>query len=128
MYDSEGDSSDSEIVIMKKCLDVELPPDFDPTKPPETGEEYVQYVMYERKMCKKWVVAENINKTELEKNQTFYVTVNEGCVKAPDSMLPTEEWQLEQLEKFSEFRKFITPSVPETPDGEKLQNFHKDLN
>lgn len=85
-------SSDEETGLLKKALDIKISEDFDPTKVPLTGiivpnkwlllniqiemlfvlpgEEYVQYVMYERKQCKKWLTVD-IDRTKFKKKPSL---------------------------------------------------------
>lgn len=64
--DNFENSSDEEDGILKKALHAELPEDFDPSKVPTNGEEYLHHVIYERKHCKKWVTVD-IDRSKLKK-------------------------------------------------------------
>lgn len=60
--------------ILRKAIGVEdFPKDYDPTKMPQTGEEYLHYVMYEAKQCQEWIKADiDEEKLDQEKKAIVY--------------------------------------------------------
>ncbi|XP_022917760.1 gem-associated protein 2 [Onthophagus taurus] len=109
----EESSSDEEITLLRKAVDVELPKNFDPTKVPENGTEYLHLVMYEAKRCKQWVTADiDANKI---KEPTLKVDLIDNCEKAPQQMIPSIHWQKEKLKAFTDLRQFLEKHASENP-------------
>ncbi|GJQ86865.1 hypothetical protein Trydic_g19533 [Trypoxylus dichotomus] len=108
--------------MLKKALDVTLPDDFDPNIVPQNGEEYLQLVMYEAKQCKKWV-AVDVDRSKL-KEPTLKIDMIENCAKAPQDMLPSEQWQKEKLKDFSNLRQFLESKIEKNPNLETVQDSH----
>ncbi|KAF7273130.1 hypothetical protein GWI33_014124 [Rhynchophorus ferrugineus] len=121
MHPSESDSSDDEFGIQKKALDVSLPEDFDPNSIPQTGEEYLQHVIYERtKKCKKWVTA-NKDFSRFNKNQTVHINNDVVNKKALDKFYPTKEWQDKALESFTQLRNFVNNTEKPAPGKDRFK-------
>ncbi|KAL1494583.1 hypothetical protein ABEB36_010158 [Hypothenemus hampei] len=107
----DSDSSDDEYGLGKKALDVNLPEHFDPNSVPQTGEEYLHHVIYERtKKCKKWVTAEG-DFTRFNKNQTIHLTKDVDKPKALDKFYPTKEWQENAITDFIQLRNLIKNTI-----------------
>ncbi|KAJ3626156.1 hypothetical protein MTP99_016674 [Tenebrio molitor] len=108
MSDNEDsfDEEEDDYGILKKALHVELPENFNPNKIPQTGEEYLQHVVYERTKCKTWVTA-NIDRNKFKNQQTFKLELDKSVKEAPQSLLPSREWQTQKIEDFTNFRNFI---------------------
>ncbi|XP_030573191.1 protein Gemin2 [Drosophila novamexicana] len=87
-----------------QALEIREPDDnFDPQKPPQTGEEYLMHMLYERKRCPAVVTKRS---TKITNN----VTTN-GCemLHSPPMpphrcLLPTPEWRDAQVKSFSKAR------------------------
>ncbi|KAJ3643479.1 hypothetical protein Zmor_026188 [Zophobas morio] len=105
-YDDSFDEEDDDSGILKQALHVEFPDDFNPDKVPQTGEEYLQHVIYERKKYKQWVTVD-IDRSKFKNQQTLKVEVGNSIKKAPSMLIPTREWQMAKIEDFTNFRKFI---------------------
>uniref|UniRef100_A0A1Q3F2F0 Gem-associated protein 2 n=1 Tax=Culex tarsalis TaxID=7177 RepID=A0A1Q3F2F0_CULTA len=97
-------------VIQKLALAVDPPDeDFDPDVQPETGEQYLQKVMYERKNCPSVVVVKPSPKRRAAQ-ATGSGIVPASSVKnsAHRTLIPTKEWEALQIQKFTELRDTIT--------------------
>ncbi|XP_030753648.1 gem-associated protein 2 [Sitophilus oryzae] len=115
MYLSDSESSSDESGIQKKALDVCIPENFDPNSIPQTGEEYLQHVIYERtKKCKKWVTAK-ADFTKFTKNQTVHINKDVATSKALDKFYPTKDWQDNALKDFIQLRNFVNNSKTALP-------------
>ncbi|XP_017769586.1 PREDICTED: gem-associated protein 2 [Nicrophorus vespilloides] len=101
----DSDSSDCETGMLKRALHVDLPADFDPNKIPQNGEEYLQSVMFETKMCQKVVMVPLDERKK--KNVNYTLPVREECTRAPNELIPSLEWQEEKVKDFEKFRKFL---------------------
>jgi len=104
---------DAEEELLAKALYVEDGSDasvpFDPTKPPATAEEYLKSVMQEAKHLEGVAIAKNANKLTSNKVQ---VTVREKAdIKQSKAILPTQEWQNQQIKDFSETRAIFARHV-----------------
>ncbi|XP_041770079.1 protein Gemin2 [Anopheles merus] len=117
--------------IQKPALAVE-PPDanFDPNLTPETGEQYLQKVMYERGKCPVVVVAEKPQPSRQQKALSGLAAVPTDDVKnvAHRALIPTREWETMQNQKFSELRDTITAYRSSAQYEENLQRTHVYLN
>ncbi|EAL39819.3 AGAP005413-PB [Anopheles gambiae str. PEST] len=117
--------------IQKPALAVE-PPDanFDPNLTPETGEQYLQKVMYERGKCPVVVVAEKPQPRRQQKALSGLAAVPTDDVKnvAHRALIPTREWETMQNQKFSELRDTITAYRSSAQYEENLQRTHVYLN
>uniref|UniRef100_A0A182PL78 Gem-associated protein 2 n=1 Tax=Anopheles epiroticus TaxID=199890 RepID=A0A182PL78_9DIPT len=117
--------------IQKPALAVE-PPDanFDPNLTPETGEQYLQKVMYERGKCPVVVVAEKPQSRRQQKALSGLAAVPVDDVKnvAHRALIPTREWETMQNQKFSELRDIITSYRSGPQYQENLQRTHVFLN
>ncbi|KAF2893201.1 hypothetical protein ILUMI_12973 [Ignelater luminosus] len=106
-YDS--DEFYEEVIGCKKCCAVELPDDFDPNKPPTTGEEYLQHVMYETQNYKAistdTVLKKKVNEFPLLPEEPTYIVPE-------SSLLPSREWNEQKLAEFIKFRKYIHSKLP----------------
>uniref|UniRef100_A0A182N931 Gem-associated protein 2 n=1 Tax=Anopheles dirus TaxID=7168 RepID=A0A182N931_9DIPT len=118
--------------IQKPALAVE-PPDenFDPDLTPETGEQYLQKVMYERGKCPVVVVA--AKPQSLRHNQKVLsglaaLPTDEVKNVAHRALMPTREWESMQNQKFSELRDTITAYRGSAQYEENLQRTHVFLN
>ncbi|KXJ75889.1 hypothetical protein RP20_CCG010792 [Aedes albopictus] len=128
-------------VIQKQALAVD-PPDeyFDPDLQPETGEQYLQKVIYERKHCPAVVVAKPSPKRRHQQHQqqgqpgprslTGSGAIPMDLVKnvAPRALMPTKEWESIQNRKFTELRDTITGYRNGPHYQENLQKTHIYLN
>ncbi|KFB48201.1 AGAP005413-PA-like protein [Anopheles sinensis] len=118
--------------IQKPALAVD-PPDenFDPDLIPETGEQYLQKVMYERGKCPVVVVAAKPhNRHNPQKVLTGLGALPTDDVKnvAPQALMPTKEWESMQNQKFAELRDIITSYRGSAQYSENLQRTHVFLN
>lgn len=123
--DFGSDTSSDDYAIQKKALDVQLPEDFNPNAIPQTGEEYLQHVIYERtKKCRKWVTAKQ-DFTVFNKNQTVHITEDTEVKKALDKFYPSRKWQDKAFKDFTELRNFIHNNGPFDPKKELMitENF-----
>ncbi|KAK4875988.1 hypothetical protein RN001_012410 [Aquatica leii] len=120
MYSSESSDYESDCEFnSKKFFSVELPDDFDPSKPPSTGEEYLQHVVYEARKCQR-VASVNVDSRKFEQNQTIWVpNTDNSYVTAPKSMLPSKAWQENIVKEFSEYREYVSSRLPKTPNPNK---------
>ncbi|GLV44506.1 Gemin 2 [Carabus blaptoides fortunei] len=101
------DEADNCEGLLRKALAVQdVPDDFDPNKVPQTGEEYLHYVMYEARQCKEWVTA-SIDKGKLRQKQPLFIEEPTGFISAPSEMLPSLQWQQKTVSDFSAFRLHI---------------------
>ncbi|CAH0554345.1 unnamed protein product [Brassicogethes aeneus] len=116
MYESDSSEDEKCNGLMKKALDVELPDNFDPNSVPQTGEEYLHHVIYERSKCKAWVTAK-VDSDKFKHKQTFKINVDENVVpKINKDLLPTKEWQTKKIRDFTEFRTFIESQIESEGD------------
>ncbi|XP_049541449.1 protein Gemin2 [Anopheles darlingi] len=117
-------------LIQKPALAVD-PPDesFDPNQEPETGEQYLQKVMYERNRCPMVVVAANPH-TDQQKSLsgTAALPANSVTNSAHQTLIPTKEWESMQNQKFTELRDTITSYRCSSQFQENLQRTHVFLN
>lgn len=97
---------DAEEELLAKALyvddakDVSVP--FDPNKPPATAEEYLKSVMKEAQNLDGVSIAKNANKLT---SNTVHVAIREKAnIKQSSTILPTQEWQNEQISEFSKTR------------------------
>ncbi|EDS31690.1 survival motor neuron-interacting protein 1 [Culex quinquefasciatus] len=96
-------------VIQKLALAVDPPDeDFDPDLQPETGEQYLQKVMYERKKCPSVVVVRPSPKRRLQASGSGIVPASSVRNRAHRMLIPTKEWEAMQIQKFAELRDTIT--------------------
>ncbi|XP_062549949.1 protein Gemin2 [Armigeres subalbatus] len=124
-------------VIQKQALAVD-PPDeyFDPDLQPETGEQYLQKVIYERKHCPAVVVAKSSPKRRHNHlQQEIRSLTGSGAIPmdlvknvAPRTLMPTKEWESIQNKKFAELRDTITGYRNGAHYQENLQKTHIYLN
>ncbi|XP_008199651.2 gem-associated protein 2 [Tribolium castaneum] len=104
-YDESFDEDDDDCGILKQALHVEFPENFNPNKVPQTGEEYLQHVIYERRQCKTWLTAD-IDRSKFVNQQTLKLEV-ENPIKGASSLLPSKKWQTQKIDEFTSFQKFI---------------------
>ncbi|XP_055609182.1 protein Gemin2 [Uranotaenia lowii] len=99
-------------IIQKQAFVVD-PPDqyFNPDLQPETGEQYLQRVIYERKKCPAVVVV----KPSPKRRHPQSILTGSGAIPqqgvrniAPRSLIPTKEWESIQNKKFAELRDTIS--------------------
>ncbi|XP_058066909.1 protein Gemin2 [Anopheles bellator] len=118
-------------MIQKPALAVD-PPDenFDPDQTPETGEQYLQKVMYERGQCPMVMVAAKPQSCGVEKTLSGMAALPLDPVKnsAHQALMPTKEWESMQNKKFSELRDTITAYRVSPQYDENLQRTHVFLN
>ncbi|XP_050075311.1 protein Gemin2 [Anopheles maculipalpis] len=118
-------------MIQKPALAVE-PPDanFNPDLTPETGEQYLQKVMYERGKCPVVVCAEKPQSLHQQKTLSGTAALPTDEVKnvAHRALIPTREWETMQNQKFSELRDTITSYRGSAQYKENLQRTHVFLN
>ncbi|CAG9771629.1 unnamed protein product [Ceutorhynchus assimilis] len=111
----DTESSDEETVSQRKALDVQMPHDFDPNSIPQTGEEYLQHVIYERtKKCKTLVVA-NGDFSKFDKNRTIHLDKSSDVHKPLDKFIPTKEWLDNAIKDFTQLRNLIKNSSKDLP-------------
>uniref|UniRef100_A0A182QUK7 Gem-associated protein 2 n=1 Tax=Anopheles farauti TaxID=69004 RepID=A0A182QUK7_9DIPT len=118
--------------IQKPALAVE-PPDenFDPDVTPETGEQYLQKVMYERGKCPVVVVAakpQSLRHNQKALSGLAAIPTDEVKNVAHRALMPTREWESMQNQKFSELRDTITAYRGSAQYEENLQRTHVFLN
>lgn len=118
--------------IQKPALAVE-PPDenFDPDLTPETGEQYLQQVMYERGKCPVVVVApkpQSLRHTPKALSGLAALPTDGVKNVAHRALMPTREWESMQNQKFSELRDTITAYRGSAHYEENLQRTHVFLN
>uniref|UniRef100_A0AAR5QHK4 Gem-associated protein 2 n=1 Tax=Dendroctonus ponderosae TaxID=77166 RepID=A0AAR5QHK4_DENPD len=115
-----SESSDDECGVMRKALDVSLPDDFDPESIPQTGEEYLHHVIYERtNKCRKWVTAEG-DFTKYKKNQTVHVTIETESPKALEKFCPSKSWQDNALQDYIQLRTFLSNTQQPNPTDQSI--------
>lgn len=120
-------------VIQKQALAVDPPDaDFDPELPPETGEQYLQKVIYERKKCPTVVV---VRPSPKRRQQQPKILTGSGIIPvepvknvAPQALIPTREWESLQNKKFAELRDTITSYRNSAHFRENLEKTHIFLN
>ncbi|XP_066247813.1 protein Gemin2 [Euwallacea similis] len=111
MEDLTESSGDEYTGILKKFVDVQIPDDFDPNSVPQTGEEYLQHVIYERnKKCPKCVKAD-IDISKYRSNQTVFSYQYPGLPVALEKFYPTKTWRDKALYDFNQFRNFLANTV-----------------
>ncbi|XP_053675776.1 protein Gemin2 [Anopheles nili] len=117
--------------IQKPALAVD-PPDenFDPDLMPQTGEQYLQKVMYERGRCPVVVVAAKPQPMRQQKALSGIAALPTDEVKnvAHRALMPTKEWESMQNVKFTELRETITSYRTSSQYQENLQRAHVQLN
>ncbi|XP_018575992.1 gem-associated protein 2 [Anoplophora glabripennis] len=112
---SESDTSEEECEgLLKKALQVEFPENFNPNSVPQNGQEYLHHVIYERRRCRKLVTA-NIDTDRFKSKQTIHIALDNSKKEAPKYCIPSEEWQIEKLNDFSEFRQYVHSKILEEP-------------
>ncbi|XP_017072170.1 protein Gemin2 [Drosophila eugracilis] len=108
---------------------------FDPKKPPESGEEYLMHMLYERKRCPA-VVTKRSPKIKDNTGNTFEMLDN-PALPPFKCLLPTPEWRDEQVKSFQAARSQVlvlrrelanhnydqSAEPPLTSDQEKWQQF-----
>ncbi|XP_053688276.1 protein Gemin2 [Sabethes cyaneus] len=119
-------------VIQKLALAVD-PPDeyFDPELQPETGEQYLQKVIYERKHCPAVVVAKpTVQQCQRTKDLTGTGLVPTDSVKniALQVLIPTKEWESIQNKQFSDLRNTVTSYRNSQHYRDNLEKTHVFLN
>ncbi|XP_055534922.1 protein Gemin2 [Wyeomyia smithii] len=119
-------------VIQKLALAVD-PPDayFDPELQPETGEQYLQKVIYERNHCPAVVVVKpNFQHNKTTKNLTGSGLVPTDPVQniAPRVLIPTKEWESIQNKQFADLRNTITSYRNSKHYRDNLEKTHVFLN
>lgn len=114
---------------MLQCIEVFL-----------TGEEYLHHVIYERKHCKEWVTVD-IDRTKFESKRTVLVeevtqhvvknamrTKNllqeEPVPKAHESLLPSKDWQQQQIKDFLLLRKYVAEKAQAEPQVNLIHESH----
>ncbi|XP_043649220.1 protein Gemin2 [Drosophila teissieri] len=109
---------------------------FDPLKPPESGEEYLMHMFYERKRCPA-VVTKRSPKIRNNTGSTTLEMLDNPELPPFKSLLPTPEWQDEQVKSFQAARSQVlvlrrelvnnnydqSAEPPLTSDQEKWQEF-----
>ncbi|XP_044271635.1 gem-associated protein 2 [Tribolium madens] len=105
-YDESFDEDDDDCGILKQALHVEFPENFNPNKVPQTGEEYLQHVIYERRQCKTWLTAD-IDRSKFLNQQTLKLEVGNRINKGSPLLLPSKKWQTQKIDEFTSFQKFI---------------------
>ncbi|KAK9881014.1 hypothetical protein WA026_014357 [Henosepilachna vigintioctopunctata] len=110
-YDSDS-SGASDYGLMKQALPFNcvIPRNFDPSKIPQTAEEYLQYGVYERSLTKPWIRAK-IDPAKLTQNMCYQLKIDKLDNSVSTDFLPSQEWQKKKLEEFIEFRDFIQPRL-----------------
>ncbi|KAH8364145.1 hypothetical protein KR084_002981 [Drosophila pseudotakahashii] len=110
--------------------------DFDPKKPPESGEEYLMHMLYERKRCPAVVTKRSPKIKDNAKKNTFEMLDN-PALPPFKCLLPTPEWREEQVKSFQAARSQVlvlrrelashnydqSGEPPLTSDQEKWQEF-----
>ncbi|KAF5280990.1 hypothetical protein FQA39_LY05195 [Lamprigera yunnana] len=111
-YDSE-----EEFYNKRKWFDVQLPDDFNPSKQPTTGEEYLHHVMYEYKQCKKVVSAER-NFPKFKKTVVPFESFmkDNNFIAAPKTLTPSAEWQEKMIKEFTEYKEYVLTKLSATPN------------
>ncbi|KAL7305979.1 hypothetical protein TKK_0001449 [Trichogramma kaykai] len=84
---------------------------------PATGEEYIKRVIYEARNCDDVAYAK-IDDSRFKK-PTLNVKPLPECIKAPDCMGPTQEWQNHQISEFSQIRMEIAQFRDEIKNKKK---------
>ncbi|XP_016984476.2 protein Gemin2 [Drosophila rhopaloa] len=109
---------------------------FDPKKPPESGEEYLMHMLYERKRCPAVVTKRSSKIRDNAGNNTFEMMDN-PALPPFKCLLPTPEWRDEQVKSFQAARSQVlilrrelvnhnydqSAEPPLTSDQEKWQEF-----
>lgn len=81
---------------------------FNPDRVPQTAEEYLQQVIYERTCRVPEVVANHRNKPPAKSTTTWdKLTENNLQNRAPEDVMPTKEWTDIQLDVFQKLREKI---------------------
>lgn len=78
---------------------------YDPKESPSNGYEYLYQVIYESSKAPQTLVA-SIDTEKYKKNQTFYIQENK-TETIDKGFLPTDEWQVKQLQHFKVVRNLI---------------------
>ncbi|KAH8373479.1 hypothetical protein KR009_010579 [Drosophila setifemur] len=79
---------------------------FDPRKMPETGEEYLTHMLYERKLCPA-VVTKRSSKINDEVTNTSLELLENPALPPFKSVLPTPEWREAQVNSFQAARSHV---------------------
>ncbi|XP_037719093.1 protein Gemin2 [Drosophila subpulchrella] len=109
---------------------------FDPKKPPESGEEYLMHMLYERKRCPAVVTKRSPKIRDNAGNNTFEMLDN-PALPPFKCLLTTPEWRAEQVKSFQAARSQVlvlrmelvnhnydqSGEPPLTSDQEKWQEF-----
>ncbi|EDO32758.1 predicted protein [Nematostella vectensis] len=80
--------------------------EYDETKLPTTGLEYLRRVQQEAERCPEVVIADLTNK-EFGKKQTVKINQDSGCAPAPTGAAPSLEWQQQQAADFADVRQCL---------------------
>ncbi|XP_068149892.1 protein Gemin2 [Drosophila tropicalis] len=140
MQNKEKEEESFQLQALEIC---EPDASFDPTKPPETGEEYLTHMLYERKRCPAVVTRKcKVKPTAGNANQhaNHSLTMLESLpLCGYRQMLPTPEWQDAQVTSFQAARSRVltlrrelstqkydqSVEPPLTTESEKWQEFCK---
>ncbi|KAH8374080.1 hypothetical protein KR200_011766 [Drosophila serrata] len=109
---------------------------FDPEKPPESGEEYLMHMAYERKRCPAVVTKRSSKIKDCVGNNTLQIMEN-PALPPFRCLLPTPEWRQQQVKSFQIARSQVLilrkelaqnnydqgAEPPLTSDQEKWQEF-----
>ncbi|KAH8327837.1 hypothetical protein KR067_000888 [Drosophila pandora] len=101
----ENDSEEQTFQL--QALEIREPgANFDPTKPPETGEEYLTHMLYERKRCPAVVTKRSSNMGESTSISNMDVLENPSLPPIK-GLLPTPEWRDVQVNSFQAARSKV---------------------
>ncbi|XP_058830917.1 protein Gemin2 isoform X1 [Topomyia yanbarensis] len=116
-------------VIQKLALAVDPPDDyFDPNLQPETGEQYLQKVIYERNHCPAVVVVKPNAERVQNLSGTGAIPVSQVKNIAPQALIPTREWESIQNKQFADLRNTITSYRSSSRYKDNLEKTHVFLN
>ncbi|RWS08703.1 gem-associated protein 2-like protein [Dinothrombium tinctorium] len=88
---------------MCRVLPVSSFTQYDPSKPPTTGADYLRRVQLEAMKCPDIVVAD-LNVEEYNNKRTLVLTESNGFIKASKDICPSLEWQRQQVADFNQLR------------------------
>ncbi|XP_036326107.1 protein Gemin2-like [Rhagoletis pomonella] len=112
MKEDDGASGNQMDTFQQQALEIREPgPDFDPSAPPQDGEEYLMHMLYERRKCPA-VIAKEPKKCNMDRIaaaiEENFKDEEEPLKTIPCQVrLPTKEWKDLQLENFESSREKI---------------------
>ncbi|XP_032592314.1 protein Gemin2 isoform X2 [Drosophila grimshawi] len=101
------EKSTDEDTFQMQALEIREPDEnFDPQKPPQSGEEYLMHMIYERKRCPA-VVTKRSTKIKNNVASNGFELLTSPPLPPHKCLLPTPEWRQAQIKCFKEARRRV---------------------